>query len=396
MTQRQIVQGAAAVVALCLILVGGGRVLTIDRGLMVEPLIAGPVPATLYQPANAEPGPLVIIAHGFAGSQQLMQPFAVTLARRGYSAVTFDFPGHGRHPDPLPDGVDDYDALEQALFNALTTVEVAARSHVGDAAGLALVGHSMAADVAVKFAMAHPRIDATVAVSLFFNAVSADHPRNLQVIYGAFEPEMLVRQGRAVVDMAAPEGQPATANVTYGSFVDGTARRLILAGGVEHIGVLYSADSLTAAAAWLDAAFGRDGNHDSPIDRRGGDLALMFLGLVLLAWPLSTLLPRITTTCDHKGDRRRPALGWRPLLAGIAVPMLATPLILRPMPTDFLPILLGDYLTLHFGLYGVITAGMLVWFARRGYPVTGGWRVAVKPALVVGGLVLMYGAVVLG
>ena len=36
------------------------------------------------------------------------------------------------------------------------------------------------------------------------------------------------------------------------------------------------------------------------------------------------------------------------------VPALLTPLILWKMPTDFLPILLGDYLTLHF---------LLVWRA---------------------------------
>jgi len=36
-------------------------------------------------------------------------------------------------------------------------------------------------------------------------------------------------------------------------------------------------------------------------------------------------------------------------------PALLTPLILWKMPTDFLPILLGDYLTLHFLLYGVLT-----------------------------------------
>ena len=75
----------------------------------------------------------------------------------------------------------------------------------------------------------------------------------------------------------------------------------------------------------------------------------MFLGIVALAWPLSSLLPIAskTPTGIH--------LGWKPLLIAALAPALVTPLILWKMPTDFLPILLGDYLTLHFLLYGALT-----------------------------------------
>jgi hypothetical protein len=39
--------------------------------------------------------------------------------------------------------------------------------------------------------------------------------------------------------------------------------------------------------------------------------------------------------------------------------MLATPLLLRFAPTHFLPVLVGDYLAVHFAAYGVLTALML-------------------------------------
>ena len=48
---------------------------------------------------------------------------------------------------------------------------------------------------------------------------------------------------------------------------------------------------------------------------------------------------------------------WLPLL----VPMLATPLLLRVLPTHFLPVLVGDYLAAHFALYGLLTAACLAW-----------------------------------
>ena len=46
------------------------------------------------------------------------------------------------------------------------------------------------------------------------------------------------------------------------------------------------------------------------------------------------------------------------------LPAVLTPLILWKLPTDFLPILLGDYLTAHFALYGCLTGAML-WSTSR-------------------------------
>jgi hypothetical protein len=66
--------------------------------LRVEERRIGTTPARIY--GGAAEGPAVVIAHGFAGSQQLMEPFAATLARAGYTAITFDFPGHGRNAPP--------------------------------------------------------------------------------------------------------------------------------------------------------------------------------------------------------------------------------------------------------------------------------------------------------
>ena len=45
-----------------------------------------------------------------------------------------------------------------------------------------------------------------------------------------------------------------------------------------------------------------------------------------------------------------------PVFAAVAImPAIATPLLLWKMPTDFLPVLLADYLTAHFFVYGVVT-----------------------------------------
>jgi pimeloyl-ACP methyl ester carboxylesterase len=351
---RSVLRLAVAGLAVAAISVGLWQLEAAEAGLSVVPGRVGVIPVTTFAPAASGPAPVVVVAHGFAGSQQLMLPFAVTLARNGFRVVTFDFPGHGRNPAPLRGGLADDKARGAVLMQALDAV-------VGFAHGLpggeqvALLGHSMASDIVVGYARAHPDIQATVAVSLFSPSVTATSPRNLLIIAGALEPGMIRDEGLRIVRLTS--GDTAQQRVTYGRFEDGTARRSTLSGGVEHIGVLFSRQSLDETLAWLNQAFGRQGG-DGWIDARGPWLGLLYLGLVALAWPLSGLLPRVAASPLGAG------LGWRTLLPLAVLPALLTPLVLWRLPTDFLPSLLGDYLTVHYAVYGLLTAAGL-WLVRR-------------------------------
>jgi hypothetical protein len=313
-------------------------------------------PVTIFQPASTVPTPVVVIAHGFAGSQQLMQPFAETLAHNGYIAVTFDFLGHGRNPTPMHGDVTEGEAITSELLKELSQVAMYARTLPDSDGRIAALGHSMASDIVIRFAQANPDVRATVAVSVFSPVVAATSPRNLLVIVGALEPSMLKDEGLRIVNLTA--GGNAVAGETYGNFTDGTARGLVLARGVEHIGVLYSRDSMEQTLRWINQAFDR---WQGPgfVDSRGRWLALIFLGIVALAWPLSALLP--VASAVPAGA----SVTWKPLLATAFAPALLTPLLLWKVPTEFLPILLGDYLALHFLLYGALTAAFLLFLRGR-------------------------------
>jgi pimeloyl-ACP methyl ester carboxylesterase len=327
-------------------------------GLRISRTFVGKTPVTVYRPASDAPAPVVVIAHGFAGSQQLMQPYAQTLARNGYVAVTFDFLGHGRNPEPMRGDINEGLTITGQLLRELGAVADYARALPGSDGKMAVLGHSMASDIVVRFGRERPEIDATIAVSVFSKEATPTLPRNLLVIVGALEPSMLIDEGLRIVNLVA--GGSAVAGQTYGDFKDGTARKLVLSGGVEHIGVLYGQDGLREALAWMNQVFARQG--DGFVDRRGRWLGLLFLGLIALAWPLSTLLPRAAAVPMGA------SLSWKPLLLAAVIPALVTPLILWKMPTDFLPILLGDYLTLHFLLYGLLTGGILLALQRGKAP----------------------------
>ncbi len=108
---------------------------------------------------------------------------------------------------------------------------------------------------------------------------------------------MLHQAGREAV-AAGSASQVASAaavqsGLIYGDLADGSARELVFAPGVEHIGMLYERSGIGAALNWLNQALEHRG--DGFIDAHGGSLGLLFLGIVALAWPLSRLLQRAAT-----------------------------------------------------------------------------------------------------
>jgi hypothetical protein len=73
------------------------------------------------------------------------------------------------------------------------------------------------------------------------------------------------------------------------------------------------------------------------------------------------MLPRVSIPPTGAG------LKWQSLLPVAIAPAILTPLILWKTPTNFLPIPLGDYVTIHFALYGLLTLAGL-WLVKRGVP----------------------------
>ncbi|MEM6935323.1 MAG: alpha/beta hydrolase, partial [Pseudomonadota bacterium] len=88
---------AWSLTALLAVLLAGYQLEGARTGLTITDMRVGSTPATRYQ-LPEQRGPLVVVAHGFAGSRQLMHPFSLNLARSGYIVLAFDFEGHGRNP----------------------------------------------------------------------------------------------------------------------------------------------------------------------------------------------------------------------------------------------------------------------------------------------------------
>lgn len=354
----------AGVVALAAIAAALAGLHAANSGFSVEKTVVDGTPVTIHRPAagGAAPAilPAILIAHGFAGSQQLMRPFAATFARNGYVAVTFDFAGHGRNASALAGSIVEIDGATQTLVAQTARVAALARA-LGDGR-LAVLGHSMASDIVVRFAQSEPAVAATIAVSMFAPGVTATSPRNLLVVVGDWEGALKREALRAIGLASAPlAAEPST---IYGQFFDGTARRAVFSPASEHVGVLYAAASQGAALAWLDGTFGVVRQAEPSLDARGPWILLLLFGAVLLAWPLARLLP---VASPEPTGAKTP---WRQLALPLLLPAIATPILLRLVPTHFLPVLVGDYLAVHFLVYGLLTALCL----RRRLFVRQNWR----------------------
>jgi len=315
-------------------------------------LLAGS-PATVYRPASPRDGaPLAVVAHGFAGSRQMMQALSLTLARAGAIVVAFDFIGHGRHPGLLSPRVETAEGTTATLVDQTVAVARAARALPDPGTGtLALVGHSMATDVIVRAARDLPGVAAIVAVSMYSDAVTADFPARLLIVSGAWERRLrdvamrFVRQ----VDPVAGEGETVVAGDVH--------RRAVAAPRVEHVGVLYSPATLTESRDWIAIATG--GLPVGPVAAAFGPAMVALLGATGLAFvPLAALAG---------SPRPAPRPPSRPrFLAAIALPVLpaAGAMLLAKDRGDVAGIV---PLAVFFAVWGGVQLAVLA---------QGGWRPA--------------------
>lgn len=98
---------------------------------------------------------------------------------------------------------------------------------------VALLGHSMASDIIVRCAEEDPRVAATIAISMFSDAVTPTAPRNLLIISGAWET-YLRQDALKNVRLAKPE---ANEGETLGDPAKDNGRRAAVAPHVEHVTV---------------------------------------------------------------------------------------------------------------------------------------------------------------
>ncbi|PIG94103.1 alpha/beta fold hydrolase [Gloeocapsopsis sp. IPPAS B-1203] len=274
------------------------------NGLVVRSLERD-VPLLYLAPQQATAAPGVLIAHGYAGSKQLMLGYAHVLARAGYATMLWDFDGHGANSHRLQ-RFELQQNLNVALNALLEQPEV-------DSTRLALLGHSMGSGIVMNAGIEQVDLfDAAIAVSPTGASVTPQAPRNLQLQAGSWEGRFIANAERL---LTASGG-------TNDNFAAGTARELVIVPNAEHITILFNDVSHQAALRWLNATFNQSSTSNYR-DRRMAWYGLHLLGwLLLLTAVASSLVPRQPHFKKVPASRRWSGLLLAPLIAAGSVTLL--------------------------------------------------------------------------
>jgi len=324
--------------AFLIIVLSWGGIAAARVGLVIRPLESSGVPLLYVAPQNfGRKLPGVLIAHGFAGSKQLMLGYAHVLAHGGYAVMLWDFEGHGANPGALASGLQQN--LNTAYAALLEQPEV-------DPSRLALLGHSMGSGAVMAAGIRHPdRFAATIAVSPTGAAVTPQAPHNLLLQAGSWEGRFVTNAQRLLQAAGGP-----SKNLSRGE-----GRALVIVPKAEHITILFRDASHQAALKWLNATFNQSG-PDTYVDRR-----MLGYSLHLLGWlgVLGVVASRRVPATKHwvKGHPLRPwgGLIFAPLIATAGLVFISLGTELRNLGG----LLVGGALGLWFLIAGLVWLGML-------------------------------------
>ena len=311
--------------------------LSIERepGRTVEFLVYSPRTANHY-----EPMPIVLAIHGLTGSKEGLYAFNVELARRNFTVVSIDLPGHG--DSTVGFNITDFEGMAQDAYAALRYVQTSFPSVDNESYGV--LSHSLGFRVAIELQNFPVTPRAYVAIGDAGNLPQdgyVDFPDNLLFAIGSFD-EIVSRKDALQAIRFASGNETAIAGVTYGSLDNQTAHRLVF-GFSDHVSEVVDRSLITNAVSWL--VQGVQGEEQlshtrNPVDQVSYRkniatvLSTFFLlvSIIPVMWLTYSLIPVRLKLREFQHDtkshslRRRIEIGS--VLGGVVVIIFAASLIL--------------------------------------------------------------------
>lgn len=334
------------VLAILLIVISWLGIAMARSGLEVRSLQREGVPLLYLAPQQAKAVPGVLVAHGFAGSKQLMLGYGHVLAHAGYAVMIWDFDGHGANGTRLQ--------RQELQKNLDVALQALLEQPQVDPTRLALLGHSMGSGIVMSAGIRSlDRFAATIAVSPTGAEVTPQAPRNLQLQAGSGEGRFIANAERLLAQAGGDNTNLAT----------GQGRELMVIPGVEHITILFSDSSHQAALRWLNTTFERT-TDSSYVDRRMGWYGLHLLGWLIGLAAIAPLLTQPETTVMKVASIRRWAgLAIAPLVAVAGLIVLSQKFNLQ----DLGGIQVGGAVGVWFLIAGLTWLGILARLPRPTY-----------------------------
>ena len=227
------------------------------------------IAAKLYRPltATAESKlPAVINIHGYQNDKLVDDLMAIELSRRGFVVVSPDILGHG---DSKP-GFDIGGLLTGQNTGGMQAVYLYVKGlPYVDAANIGVMGHSLGAILTNILGMINPEINA---LNPQCGQAGTPGMRNVLLTQARYDEFSIFREGLLTVDglptnpvrmEAFGMTTPVEWDTMYGSFADGTARKVALV-NMEHHFLPLTHKAVYEAVSWMEGALkGGVGNLDA-------------------------------------------------------------------------------------------------------------------------------------
>jgi len=287
------------------------------NGLMVR--------GKLFVPKGVDednPAPGVVYLHGYQNNRETSDPYGIELARRGFVVITLDTLGRGNSENQFSESDPGFDPT----YGADSAFEYLQNLPYVDADRCGLGGHSLGGEMSYLAAFENPDVNAIVFSGFAYTEESTlDIPRNMLMIFGKYDEyrkRMTGTQDFEAEWMSSPQSLAAFGiscaqfDTTYGSFEDGSARRVHMT-RTTHVSESFDNSALAEAVTWFSQALNPDVPLSIPAEKQiwrvkevsslvamvFGILSVIPLGILLLGIkPFSKLAaaPSSAYVCDKK------------------------------------------------------------------------------------------------
>jgi pimeloyl-ACP methyl ester carboxylesterase len=257
------------------------------------------VVAKLFRPKTAtadNPLPAIVNMHGYQNDKNVQDPFSIELARRGFVVLAPDSLGHGDSEGGLNFGA--WFADPTYVMGNGTSLAYLITLPFVDADNIGVMGHSMGGMNAVKLPGLFP--DNVKAVVQQASSPGSPELPNLLMLQARFDEFLGFRENQLRTEnLTSSETRlaalglegPVEWDTTYGSFEDGTARRMALINMDHHLLPLQN-KSVAEATDWMRLAL-KDGEGGSMWVEPTQQIFMWkeIFGFVALLGALVTMLP---------------------------------------------------------------------------------------------------------
>ena len=219
--------------------------------LSIESAPGRSVELLVYSPRTAkhvETMPVMLTIHGLTGSKEGMYSFNIELARRNFTVVSIDLPGHG--DSILPFNITDFHTMAQDAYAAVRYIQTTYPDADNESYGV--LSHSLGFRVALElkdFPIAPMAYVAVGDVGKLTQDEYIDFPENLLFAIGSFD-EIISRQDALQAIRTATGNSSAVDGITYGSLDSHTAHRLVFSPS-NHVFEVVDSKLVSEATSWL-------------------------------------------------------------------------------------------------------------------------------------------------